>query len=584
MKMTCLLAGLTALFAQAQLPPPDIAEARYGPHPRNVLDLWKANSPGPAPLVVFIHGGGFVAGSKANLSPLLLELLLKQGISVAAINYRYATTASFPAPMLDGARAVQFLRSKATQWNLDPRAVGATGGSAGACMSLWLGYHDDLADLAASDPVARQSSKFQAMAVQGAQTSVDPRLIARLISPITARHPSGKYFYGIPEAEWNTPKADAIFKEASPIWHLSAGDPPAFLYYSDSHDPVPPDAKPGAGIHHPKFGELAKQKCDQVGTECVVKHRDDYGAEAGRKVTEDMVAFLAKHLQRQQLSRTPPPDYANVTYGPHGRNVMDVWLARSEKPAPVVFFIHGGGFVGGDKSGMDPELLRMYLDQGWNAASINYRYSTQAAYPAPMRDGARAVQFLRAHAAAFHADPHRIASTGGSAGAGISLWIGFHDDMADAASADPVRRQSTRLSAMAVLGAQSAYSPLIIRDLIGETTARHPALPMLYGIPEAELFSPRHARLFADSSAVTHLGKGDPPVYAFYNEPRGEVPAGAKPGTGIHHIKFGFYLKERMDKLGIECIVRHGDELGPQPMNKLHQEMVAFLGKHLKQD
>src|SRR3954452_14394278 len=85
-------------------PAPDLADVKYGPHQRNVLDLWKAKSDRPTPLVVFIHGGGFRQGDKSQLSPGLLTPCLDAGISVAAINYRLTDTAPFPAQMLDGAR------------------------------------------------------------------------------------------------------------------------------------------------------------------------------------------------------------------------------------------------------------------------------------------------------------------------------------------------------------------------------------------------------------------------------------------------------------------------------------------------
>src|SRR3989442_15013694 len=78
-------------------PKPDLADVKYGPHERNVLDLWKAKSDKPTPLVVFIHGGGFRGGSKEALSPALLGGLLANGISVMAINYRLSPEVAFPA-------------------------------------------------------------------------------------------------------------------------------------------------------------------------------------------------------------------------------------------------------------------------------------------------------------------------------------------------------------------------------------------------------------------------------------------------------------------------------------------------------
>src|SRR3954452_9291155 len=69
---------------------PDIANEHYGPHERHVLDLWKAKADQPTPLVVYIHGGGFRAGSKETINPALLSGLLAKGISVMAINYRFS--------------------------------------------------------------------------------------------------------------------------------------------------------------------------------------------------------------------------------------------------------------------------------------------------------------------------------------------------------------------------------------------------------------------------------------------------------------------------------------------------------------
>jgi acetyl esterase/lipase len=211
--------------------------------------------------------------------------------------------------MLDGARAVQFLRFKAAEWNLDPAKVAATGGSAGAGISLWLGYHDDLADPKSDDPVARQSTRLTCMGVVGAQTSYDPRFIKKEIGGLAHEHPALLPFYGLKADETDTPKAYKLYEEASPINYVTADDPPAFLFYTESKDPLPADAKPGQGIHHPRFGELLKEKLDPLKIECVLRHRDDY---AGRPdpagaLHAEMVAFFRKHFDAPPAGAASEP-------------------------------------------------------------------------------------------------------------------------------------------------------------------------------------------------------------------------------------------------------------------------------------
>lgn len=298
-----LAAAPQAAHAQAKKgadkPAPDVRDAKYGPHERNVLDLWKAKSEKPTPLVVFIHGGGFRAGDKSNLAAGLLARCLDAGISVAAINYRLSHQAPFPAPMHDGGRAVQFLRSKAKEWNLDPDRVAATGGSAGAGISLWLSFHDDLADPKGDDPVARQSTRLTCAAVLGAQSSYDPRWIAKTIGGRAHEHPALMPFYGLKPDELDTPKAHKRYEAASPINYLTRDDPPVFLFYNEPEGPLPADAKPGEGIHHPKFGTALKEKMDPLGIECVLRHQNDYKGrpDAADALHKEMVAFFVKHFE-----------------------------------------------------------------------------------------------------------------------------------------------------------------------------------------------------------------------------------------------------------------------------------------------
>lgn len=274
-----------------------------------------------------------------------------------------------------------------------------------------------------------------------------------------------------------------------------------------------------------------------------------------------------------------PPTVANTKYGPYERNVLDFWKADTQEPAPLVVHIHGGGFVAGDKSKISAGHIEFFLKSGISVASINYRYSTQAPYPAPMLDSARAIQFLRSKAAEWNLDPKRVAAYGGSAGAGISLWLAFHDDLAKPDSSDPIERQSTRLTCAGSIGGQPSYNPLVIREWIGGRAWEHPALVTLYGLKSKEDFErPELRKLMDDASAITHLTKDDPPVVMVYGEPDAPLPPDCKPGQGIHHPKFGHILKEKMDALGIECVYRHTAD-GKQPPG--NQTMIEFLRDHL---
>ena len=249
----------------------------------------------------------------------------------------------------------------------------------------------------------------------------------------------------------------------------------------------------------------------------------------------------------------PSPDHADVRYGPHERNVLDIWLARTQEPAPLVIYYHGGGFRAGDKRTMNPELLTRLLASGITVAAANYRLSDVAPYPAQMHDSARALQFLRLNAHRYHIDPRRVGAFGGSAGAGISQWLAYHDDLADVANSDPVLRQSTRLSAVAPFNAQSSYDPRFIRKLM-QTDQIHPALIALFGMKSpADADNSRFFPLFEDSSPIHHLTKDDPPILVYFSQRNEPLPPNSTGEQHIHHPKFGFALKEKADRLGVEC-------------------------------
>jgi acetyl esterase/lipase len=295
-----LLFCLAAVMGQAEPSggtslKPDLLDVRYGPHERHVLDLYKAHSEKPTPLLVWIHGGGFLEGDKTHFNPELVKKLLATGISVAIINYRYSTQAPAPAPFMDAARAVQFLRSKAKEWNLDPAHFATAGNSAGAGMSLWLAFHADLADPKNADPVLRESTRVSCVYVTAAQTSYDPRYIKANIPGNAWKHEALVTLFALKPGENENPPADKskLMEDLAPINLVAAGAPPVYMVYGQDRS-VPASDDPGATIHHPRFGDLLKEKMDALKIECVVR------AKGEPQENPTPMEFLQKYLKAEK--------------------------------------------------------------------------------------------------------------------------------------------------------------------------------------------------------------------------------------------------------------------------------------------
>lgn len=262
-----LSAGARAADTLGQ-PTPTKSDVSYGPDARNVLDFWEATGDGPRPLLIYIHGGGWLTGDKSKKGP-ALQPFLDRGISVAAINYRLTPQHPLPAPVHDAARAVQFLRSRANQWNIDTNHIALTGPSAGACTAMWLLMHDDIADPNAKDPVLRESTRVCAASVSVGQTSIDPDVIERWLGPNVLKHPMIANAVGETDIANVIQKHDQyhdLYVEFSPINHVDSSDPPLFMTCSAEMDL--PSRDSGHGIHHPVHGAKLKEKSDQVGHEC----------------------------------------------------------------------------------------------------------------------------------------------------------------------------------------------------------------------------------------------------------------------------------------------------------------------------
>jgi len=257
-------------------PKPTLANVPYGDSPKQVMDFYKAESDKPTPLLFFIHGGGWSGGTKDTVP---VAGYLRAGISVVSVEYRFVQEAKAAGaeppvswPLHDAARALQFVRSKAAEWNLDKTKIAASGGSAGACSSLWLAFHKDMADPKSEDPIARESTRLTCAAVSGAQTTLDPQQMKEW----TPNSRYGGHAFGfVADPAKKQTQFDAFLagrekvmpwiKEYSPYEHVSSDDPPIWMGYGtapamgqDEKDPT----------HTANFGVKLQEKVRSVGVEC----------------------------------------------------------------------------------------------------------------------------------------------------------------------------------------------------------------------------------------------------------------------------------------------------------------------------
>lgn len=185
---------------------------------QQAMDVYYPASAGPWPAVVFVHGGGWTAGDKAQVPP-EVAALQAEGFLVASVNYRLAPAHPFPAQIEDVACAVRFLRAHAATFNLDPARVGAMGSSAGGHLVGLLGTSDPSSGWAVGEYL-EQSGRVQAVADFFGPADLTVPFAGNLVS-------NNAIFGGVDPAE------------ASPVTHATPDDPPFLLVHGRNDTLVP---------------------------------------------------------------------------------------------------------------------------------------------------------------------------------------------------------------------------------------------------------------------------------------------------------------------------------------------------------
>ena len=202
-------------------------------HVAQKVDVYLAESDKPMPAMIYIHGGGWRAGSKNRVPAWLMSAVQEGWLSVVSVEYRFTDVAPHPAQVNDCMRAIQFVRRNAAKWNIDPQRIGVTGGSAGGHLSLWVALHDNVADADSNDPVERQSSRVACAVSFAGPTDWS------LLRELEHKHPAYRQLLGY---EPGTPADEMDAKatmDVSPISFASKDDPPVMQVHGDKDKIVP---------------------------------------------------------------------------------------------------------------------------------------------------------------------------------------------------------------------------------------------------------------------------------------------------------------------------------------------------------
>lgn len=248
-----------------RVPMPTYENVKYGRHPRQGMDVWLPKSGEKAvPIVLFIHGGGWVNGDRMNVDIISrLETCRQRGVAFATMSYRLLSDGRrdginppVKACLDDAIAAIRLVQTRAQEWNVDPRRIGLTGGSAGACSSLYAALQDDCA------------LGIRAVLAMRPQTSLDPKEMREWIPNIKYGHSAFGY-RGF--NEWLAHREDCLqwIGRFSPIALLRDCTPskaPVFLYFAM---PDPPKGKlPKDPTHAGMFCTKFREACEMKGVSC----------------------------------------------------------------------------------------------------------------------------------------------------------------------------------------------------------------------------------------------------------------------------------------------------------------------------
>ena len=294
-----LIALASALFTEAPAAPPVSAQRDIpytaNSHSRQKLDLFTPEkADGQTPLIIWIHGGGWSGGSKADCPP-LRQGFTERGYAVASLDYRLSSDAIFPAQIEDCKAAIRWLRAHAKEYNLDPDRFGVWGSSAGGHLTAMVGASGGAKEFDKGEQLD-VSSRVQAVCDFFGPTDL-LQMDAHALPDARMKHdpvssPESRLIGGA--IQENKDKAT----RANPITYITADDPPFLIVHGDQ-DPLVP-------IHQSQLLFDALKKAG-VSAHFHTIHGAGHGQGfQGKNIDEMVSAFFDKNLKAKASAKSAP--------------------------------------------------------------------------------------------------------------------------------------------------------------------------------------------------------------------------------------------------------------------------------------
>lgn len=265
--------------------------------------------------------------------------------------------------------------------------------------------------------------------------------------------------------------------------------------------------------------------------------------------------------------------HRDLAYGPHKeRNTLDVFTPKSDKPTPLIIWIHGGAWQAGSKNGGNPAMR--FLEKGYAVASINYRLSQHAIFPAQIQDCKAAVRFLRANAKKFNLNPDAFGAWGSSAGGHLVALLGTSGDVKELeGEVGEHKGVSSRVQAVC-----DFFGPTDLTKMAEQEKVKGKIDHDSPNSPESKLVGgpiQQNKDKAAKANPITFVTKDDPPVLMLHGDADPLVPLGQSE-----------ILLEALKKAGVEAelvVIKGNGHGGPGFGTPEMQDKIAkFFDMHLK--